>query len=130
MPIIALAIFNVTFSGNHYWFGLRKPPFQALFAACPCLQLFGNISYSLYGGRGGGSGSSSAGGTSLGDASSSGAGGSSSDDTSVAVDLASSPLSSTPAVALVSSGGKKSKSSAPGKKDQLVAPAMALEMPD
>ena len=46
--------------GNQYWFGLRKPPFQFLFGVCPCLQLFGNISYSLYNGdhRGGGSGGS------------------------------------------------------------------------
>ena len=36
------------FSGNQYWFGLRKPPCQFLFGVCPCLQLFGNISYSLY----------------------------------------------------------------------------------
>jgi len=34
--------------GNQYWFGLRKPPCQFLFGVCPCLQLFGNISYSLY----------------------------------------------------------------------------------
>merc|ERR1711963_1193768 len=34
--------------GNQYWFGLRKPPCQFLFGMCPCLQLFGNISYSLH----------------------------------------------------------------------------------
>ena len=34
--------------GNQYWFGLRKPPCQFLFSVCPCLQLFGNVSYSLY----------------------------------------------------------------------------------
>lgn len=34
--------------GNQYWFGLRKPPCQFLFGVCPCLQLFGNVSYSLY----------------------------------------------------------------------------------
>ena len=38
----------VTLSGNQYWFGLRKPPCQFLFGVCPCLQLFGNISYNLY----------------------------------------------------------------------------------
>ena len=36
------------FAGNQYWFGLRKPPCQFLFGVCPCLQLFGNVSYSLY----------------------------------------------------------------------------------
>ena len=42
-------LFNMsTISGNQYWFGLRKPPCQFLFGVCPCLQLFGNISYSLY----------------------------------------------------------------------------------
>ena len=40
------------FSGNQYWFGLRKPPCQFLFGICPCLQLFGNISYSLYSNQG------------------------------------------------------------------------------
>jgi hypothetical protein len=39
-------------SGNQYWFGLRKPPCQFLFGVCPCLQLFGNISYSLYSNNG------------------------------------------------------------------------------
>ncbi|XP_040568519.1 transmembrane protein 185A [Lepeophtheirus salmonis] len=34
--------------GNQYWFGLRKPPCSFLFGICPCLQLFGNISYSLH----------------------------------------------------------------------------------
>jgi len=34
--------------GNQYWFGLRKPPCQFLFTMCPCLQIFGNVSYSLY----------------------------------------------------------------------------------
>jgi len=38
--------------GNQYWFGLRKPPCQFLFGICPCLQLFGNISYSLYSNQG------------------------------------------------------------------------------
>merc|ERR1711976_272943 len=38
--------------GNQYWFGLRKPPCQFLFGVCPCLQLFGNISYSLYSNQG------------------------------------------------------------------------------
>jgi hypothetical protein len=37
-----------TRGGNQYWFGLRKPPCQFLFGVCPCLQLFGNVSYSLY----------------------------------------------------------------------------------
>lgn len=37
-----------TRGGNQYWFGLRKPPCQFLFSVCPCLQLFGNVSYSLY----------------------------------------------------------------------------------
>merc|ERR1711874_275386 len=37
-----------TRGGNQYWCGLRKPPCQFLFGVCPCLQLFGNISYSLY----------------------------------------------------------------------------------
>lgn len=36
-----------TRGGNQYWFGLRKPPCQFLFGVCPCLQLFGNVSYSL-----------------------------------------------------------------------------------
>ena len=40
------------FPGNQYWFGLRKPPCQFLFGICPCLQLFGNISYSLYSNQG------------------------------------------------------------------------------
>ncbi len=39
--------------GNQYWFGLRRPPCQFLFGVCPCLQLFGNISYSLYSNQGG-----------------------------------------------------------------------------
>jgi hypothetical protein len=40
---------NVTVvAGNQYWCGLRKPPCQFLFSVCPCLQLFGNVSYSLY----------------------------------------------------------------------------------
>ena len=34
--------------GNQYWFGLRRPPCQVLFGLCPCLQIFGNVSYSLY----------------------------------------------------------------------------------
>eukprot|EP00096_Caligus_rogercresseyi_P003501 TRINITY_DN1661_c1_g1_i1.p1 TRINITY_DN1661_c1_g1~~TRINITY_DN1661_c1_g1_i1.p1 ORF type:complete len:367 (+),score=86.78 TRINITY_DN1661_c1_g1_i1:63-1163(+) len=34
--------------GNQYWFGLRKPPCIFLFGICPCLQLFGNISYNLH----------------------------------------------------------------------------------
>merc|ERR1712106_433582 len=37
-----------TRGGNQYWCGLRKPPCQFLFSVCPCLQLFGNVSYSLY----------------------------------------------------------------------------------
>ena len=41
-------MFTIYISGNQYWFGLRKPPCQFLFGVCPCLQLFGNISYSLY----------------------------------------------------------------------------------
>ena len=41
-------IVNLIFLGNQYWFGLRKPPCQFLFSVCPCLQLFGNVSYSLY----------------------------------------------------------------------------------
>ena len=39
---------NISLGGNQYWFGLRKPPCQFLFSVCPCLQLFGNVSYSLY----------------------------------------------------------------------------------
>ena len=38
----------ISAGGNQYWFGLRKPPCQFLFSVCPCLQLFGNVSYSLY----------------------------------------------------------------------------------
>jgi len=37
-----------TRGGNQYWFGLRRPPCQVLFGLCPCLQIFGNVSYSLY----------------------------------------------------------------------------------
>ena len=51
-----LQCFHVTFAGNQYWFGLRKPPCQFLFGVCPCLQLFGNTSYSLYSNHGGGGG--------------------------------------------------------------------------
>ncbi len=48
--------YNSIPTGNQYWFGLRKPPCQFLFGVCPCLQLFGNISYSLYSNHGGSSG--------------------------------------------------------------------------
>ena len=45
---LLLLFISCTNLGNQYWFGLRKPPCQFLFGVCPCLQLFGNISYSLY----------------------------------------------------------------------------------
>jgi len=34
--------------GNHWWFGLRKDFCQFLLGACPLLQEYGNISYSLH----------------------------------------------------------------------------------
>lgn len=33
--------------GNHWWFGIRKDFCQFLLGVCPCLQEYGNISYSL-----------------------------------------------------------------------------------
>ncbi|CAG0913512.1 unnamed protein product [Notodromas monacha] len=34
-------------SGNHWWFGIRKDFCQFLLGICPCLQEYGNVSYSL-----------------------------------------------------------------------------------
>ncbi|KAH6937007.1 hypothetical protein HPB50_025096 [Hyalomma asiaticum] len=34
--------------GNHWWFGIRKDFCQFLLGACPLLQEYGNISYSLH----------------------------------------------------------------------------------
>ena len=49
MPPLSTPPLTLSLSGgNQYWFGLRKPPCQFLFSVCPCLQLFGNVSYSLY----------------------------------------------------------------------------------
>ena len=91
-------------SGNQYWFGLRQPPCQFLFGICPCLQLFGNISYSLY---------------------SNGAGMSSS-STSSSSSSNSQDLSEITLVYISSqSSEKKAK-----KSDHVVVPALALEMPD
>ena len=47
-PALQSSVIIISLGGNQYWFGLRKPPCQFLFSVCPCLQLFGNVSYSLY----------------------------------------------------------------------------------
>ncbi len=129
--------------GNLYWFGLRKPPFQFLFHVCPCLQLFGNISYSLHSDNGsGGSHRSSPTNSAAAD------GHSSSDEvSSVVLDMisSSSPLSNIDGDAIDGRagggggrgsggmskmgfvlGGKRNKK----QEQKLVVPAMALEMPD
>jgi len=92
--------------GNQYWFGLRQPPCQFLFGICPCLQLFGNISYSLY---------------SNGNMSSSSAGSSSNSSSSNSQDLSEITL------VYISSQSEKNKAK---KSDHVVVPALALEMPD
>jgi hypothetical protein len=92
------------FSGNQYWFGLRKPPCQFLFGVCPCLQLFGNISYSLYSNRNESHSTSSVS-TSSGD-------NSSQTDISI-VDLI-----------------NEKKSAKAAKKEALVVPPLTIEMPD
>lgn len=90
--------------GNQYWFGLRKPPCQFLFGVCPFLQLFGNISYSLYSNRAA-SHSSSSMSTSAGDNTS---------QTEISiVDLL-----------------NEKKSSKSIKKELIVVPPMTIEMPD
>lgn len=105
--------------GNQYWFGLRKPPCQFLFGVCPCLQLFGNISYSLYSNNRMGSSNNSG----------------SSPSSSTSASSPSSPgeshlseMSSTASTAIyaLSSGDKKKAK----KLDHVVVPALALEMPD
>ena len=94
------------FAGNQYWFGLRQPPCQFLFGICPCLQLFGNISYSLY---------------SNGNMSSSSTGSSSNSSSSNSQDLSEITL------VYISSQSEKNKAK---KSDHVVVPALALEMPD
>ncbi|KAL5013874.1 hypothetical protein ScPMuIL_008144 [Solemya velum] len=37
-----------TKGGNHWWFGIRKDFCQFLLGVCPCLQEYGNISYSVH----------------------------------------------------------------------------------
>lgn len=103
-------------AGNQYWFGLRKPPCQFLFGICPCLQLFGNISYSLYSnGQFGSSPDANTGNTSTTSSSSS------STSTSNSQDLSEITL------VYINSSSEKKKAK---KLDHIVVPALALEMPD
>ena len=103
---LKISILFSLFAGNQYWFGLRQPPCQFLFGICPCLQLFGNISYSLY---------------SNGNMSSSSTGSSSNSSSSNSQDLSEITL------VYISSQSEKKKAK---KSDHVVVPALALEMPD
>jgi len=107
--------------GNQYWFGLRKPPCQFLFGICPCLQLFGNISYSLYSNNNSNSnsGTASNGATGAGTPSSS-----STSSSSNSQDLSEITL------VYINSSSESSKKKAKNKLDHVVVPALALEMPD
>lgn len=118
---ITLIINLSLFPGNQYWFGLRKPPCQFLFSVCPCLQLFGNISYSLYSDH---SGSRAMGSNSASTPSTTESSGSS--EVSV-VDLLPSHSSLPP------HGGKKCPGGGlcqKGEHQHIVVPALAIEMPD
>ena len=94
------------FPGNQYWFGLRQPPCQFLFGICPCLQLFGNISYSLYNNRFAAAASSTS---------------STSTSSENSQDLSEITL------VYISNDSSKKKAK---KLDHVVVPALALEMPD
>lgn len=99
--------------GNQYWFGLRKPPCQFLFGICPCLQLFGNISYSLYSNQGNSNSTNPiSGGTPS--------------TTSSSTGSSSQELSEITLVYINSENSKKKAK----KMDHVVVPALALEMPD
>merc|ERR1711976_736908 len=99
--------------GNQYWFGLRKPPCQFLFGVCPCLQLFGNISYSLYSNQGNSNSTNPiSGGTPS--------------TTSSSTGSSSQELSEITLVYINSENSKKKAK----KMDHVVVPALALEMPD
>ena len=134
--------------GNQYWFGLRKPPCQFLFGVCPCLQLFGNISYSLYSNGGNNSNNGIAGTAQSGNpASTPGTASSSSMESSPSADISvvgtdAGELSEFHPGHLLWGGsggeggatggrilhtGSKKKSK---KNDQIVVPALTLEMPD
>lgn len=137
--------------GNQYWFGLRKPPCQFLFGVCPCLQLFGNISYSLYSNGGNNSNNGIAGTAQSGNpASTPGTASSSSMESSPSADISvvgtdAGELSefhpghllwggggggeggATGGGRILHTGGSKKKSK---KNDQIVVPALTLEMPD
>jgi len=127
--------------GNQYWFGLRKPPCQFLFGVCPCLQLFGNISYSLYSNNGGNNTqpANPTAASTPGTASSSSMESSPSADISV-VGMEAGELSEFhPGHLLWGGGGEGGSTSSAGafhskkkskKNEQIVVPALTLEMPD
>ena len=111
-------------TGNQYWFGLRKPPCQFLFGICPCLQLFGNISYSLYSNNNSNNSNGST-------APSGGAPGAAGTPTNSSTSSSSNSqdLSEITLVYINSTSSESSKKKAK-KLDHVVVPALALEMPD
>ncbi|TRY74556.1 hypothetical protein TCAL_00695 [Tigriopus californicus] len=110
-----------TRGGNQYWFGLRKPPCQFLFSVCPCLQLFGNISYSLYSNR-----ESNAQGQNSTHSQSEISVVESLSSSSTGTSSSLSPTSSSPSGwSAITRTNKKDR-----KMEQIVAPALAIEMPD